>query len=94
MESDETLPADTGSELGSRRPFFSERRRFPRIYFQEKPVKVGEEMDVTITEVSRRGDGLTRIKGYVVFVPNTKEGDSVKIRITQIRPNYAVGQVI
>lgn len=69
-------------------------RRFPRTYFQAKPVKVGEEIDVTISEVSRRGDGLTRVQGYVIFVPNTKQGDGVKIRITQIRPNYAIGEVL
>ncbi len=69
-------------------------RRFPGTYFKAKPVKVGEEIDVTISEVSRRGDGLTRVRGYVIFVPNTKQGDSVKIRITQIRPNYAIGQVV
>lgn len=59
-----------------------------------KPVKVGDEVEVTISEVSRRGDGVTRIKGYVVFVPNAKQGDHVKIRITQIRPNYALGEII
>ncbi len=69
-------------------------RRFPSTYFRAKPVKVGEEIDVTISEVSRRGDGMTRVQGYVIFVPNTKQGDSVKIRITQIRPNYAIGSVV
>ena len=58
-------------------------RRFPKIFFKEKPVKVGDELDVTISEVSRRGDGMTRVEGYVIFVPNTKQGDSVKIKIAQ-----------
>ncbi len=69
-------------------------RRFPKSYFMPKPVKLGEEMDVNITEVSRKGDGMTRVKGYVVFVPNTKIGDNVKIKITQIRPNHAIGEAI
>ena len=68
-------------------------QRFPSTYFRAKPVKIGDELDVTISEVSRRGDGLTRIEGYVIFVPNTKQGDSVKIKITQIRLNYAIGEV-
>jgi len=59
-----------------------------------KPVKVGDEVEVTISEVSRRGDGVTRIQGYVVFVPKAKQGDHVKIKITQLRPNYAVGEII
>lgn len=62
--------------------------------FSPKPVKVGDEVEVTITEVSRRGDGVTRIQGYVVFVPNAKQGDNIKIRISQIRPNYAIGEIV
>ncbi len=72
----------------------SRRQRIPKIFFKPKPVKVGDELEVTVSEVSRRGDGLIRVEGYVIFIPNTKQGDTVKIRITQIRPNYAVAQVI
>ncbi len=90
MEDDEaTVSADNGEEKSE-----VQDRRFPRSYFMPKPVKVGEEMDISITEVSRKGDGMTRIKGYVVFVPNTKTGDNVKIKITQIRPNHAIGEVV
>ena len=72
----------------------SRRQRIPKIFFKPKPVKVGDELEVTVSEVSRRGDGLIRVEGYVIFIPHTKQGDTVKIRITQIRPNYAVAQVI
>lgn len=70
------------------------RGRFPRSYFAPKPVKVGDEIDVEISEVSRKGDGVTRVQGYVVFVPRTKQGDKVRVKITQIRPNFAVGEVV
>jgi len=69
-------------------------QKFPGTYFKEKPVKVGDELDVTISETSRRGDGLTRVQGFVIFVPNTKQGDKVKIKISQIKPSHAIGQVI
>lgn len=70
------------------------RRKFPTTYFSAKPVKVGDELDITISETSKRGDGLTRVQGFVIFVPNTKQGDKVKIKITQIKPSHAIGQVI
>lgn len=89
MENDGASTEDVGQEGSGFRD-----RRFPRSYFMPKPVKVGEEMDVSVTEMSRKGDGMTRVKGYVVFIPNTKEGDSVKIKITQIRPNHAIGEVV
>lgn len=59
-----------------------------------KPVELGKEYDVEIQEVSRRGEGITRIKGLVTFVPNTKPGDKVKIRITRISRRFAEAEVV
>ncbi|RLF13281.1 MAG: deoxyribonuclease [Thermoprotei archaeon] len=59
-----------------------------------KPVVLGQEYDVDISEVSRRGDGLARIQGFVIFVPGTQKGDKVRIRITKIGRRYAVGEVV
>jgi len=59
------------------------------------PVSVGEEHEVDILEMSRRGDsGIARIEGLVIFVPGTRPGQHVRIRITKVGRNYAVGQVI
>jgi predicted RNA-binding protein with TRAM domain len=58
------------------------------------PVETGKEYEVDIKEVSRRGEGLARIQGFVVFVPNTKPGDHVKIKIKDVRSRFAQGEVI
>jgi predicted RNA-binding protein with TRAM domain len=63
-------------------------------FFKEKPVKVGEEIDVTVSEVSRRGDGVARVQGFVIFIPSAKQGMQVKIRIKEIRPNFATAELI
>jgi len=68
--------------------------RFGAAYSKEKPVKVGEELDVTISEVSRRGDGVARIQGFVIFIPNTKQGTTAKIRIKEIRPSFATAELV
>jgi len=70
------------------------RRRLPRSYFNVKPVKVGQEVEVTIEDTSKRGDGVAKIEGYIIFVPNTHPGDTVRIRISQIRPGYAIAEKI
>jgi predicted RNA-binding protein with TRAM domain len=46
-----------------------------------KPVKIGEEYDVTITDVGAKGDGITKVENFIVFVANTKKGESCRIRI-------------
>ncbi len=68
-------------------------RRFgPR--FPPKPVEIGKEYDVEIQETSRRGEGIARIKGLVCFVPNTKPGENVRIRITRISQRFAEAEVV
>ena len=59
-----------------------------------KPVKVGEEYDVEIIETGSKGDGIARIKSFVVFVPGSRKGDKKHIRIKEVRRNFAVGEII
>jgi predicted RNA-binding protein with TRAM domain len=69
-----------------------ERRGFDRDF--PKPVEVGKEYDVEIEETSRRGEGITKIEGLVVFVPNTKPGDKLRIKVTNIGRRFAEAEVI
>ena len=62
--------------------------------FAPKPVEEGAEYEVDIKEVSRRGDGIARIRGFVIFVPNTKAGDHVKIRIVKLSRRFATAEVV
>lgn len=68
-------------------------RRFGKIDLP-KPVKVGEEYDVEINEVGSKGDGIGRIKNFVVFVGGTKKGDKVHIRIKEVRNRFAIGEKV
>ncbi|TMI33408.1 TRAM domain-containing protein [Candidatus Bathyarchaeota archaeon] len=58
------------------------------------PVEEGQEVDITVDSVGRRGDGIGRINNFVVFIPGTNAGDKVKIRITGVRGSFATGEVI
>ncbi len=71
------------------RSFGGGRDRFP-----SKPVEVGKEYEADIQEMSRRGEGIARIQGLVVFVPNTKTGDHVRIRVTRISRRFAEAEVV
>ena len=59
-----------------------------------KPVEVGKEYNVTISDTSRRGEGIARMDGFVVFVPGTKPGQNVRIKVTQVSERFASGQVV
>src|SRR3989344_4494865 len=63
--------------------------------FREKfaPVKVGDEIDVKIEAVGEKGDGIAKKEGFVLFVPNTKEGQEVRIRVTRVLRNVGFAEV-
>lgn len=59
-----------------------------------KPVKVGEEYDVEISEVGTRGDGIARVKNFVVFVNGAKQGEKTRIKIKEVRNRFAIGEKV
>ncbi len=60
----------------------------------KKPVEMDEEYEADIEELSRRGDGIAKIEGFVIFVPNTKQGEHVKFKITRLGNRFAVGELV
>jgi len=62
--------------------------------FGEKPVKVGDELEVTIEAIAQKGDGLAKIQGFVVFVPGVSQGETVKVRITDVRGRHAIAEKV
>jgi predicted RNA-binding protein with TRAM domain len=58
------------------------------------PVEVGQEYEGEIEDISRRGDGIARIEGFVIFVANTKKGDHVKFKVTKVGHRFAIGEVV
>ncbi|MEM2896564.1 MAG: TRAM domain-containing protein [Candidatus Bathyarchaeia archaeon] len=58
------------------------------------PVKEGEEYEVTVEAVGRKGDGIARIENFVIFVPGAKAGDKLKVRVTGIRGTFATAEVV
>ncbi len=84
-----------GGRGGFRR--FGGRSRFgggSRFNDLPKPIKVGEEYDAEITEEGSKGDGIARIKNFVVFVAGAKKGEKVKIKITDVRNRFAIAEKV
>lgn len=58
------------------------------------PVKVGEELDVTIEAVGEKGDGIAKKNGFVIFVPGVKAGQQVRIKVTRVLRKVGFGEVV
>ena len=61
--------------------------------FGPKPVKTGKEYDVQVTEISRKGDGIARIQGFVIFVKDGKVGQNAKIRYFKWN-RFAIAEIV
>ncbi len=60
-------------------------------------VQEGRLFDVTVTEPDKKDpsrNGVARIGGLVVFVPDSQPGERVVIRIKERRPRFAFAEVV
>ncbi len=67
-------------------------RRFQRRSFA--PIKVGEELDVKIEAVGAKGDGIAKVKGFVIFVAGAKEGENVRVKISKVFRKVGFAEIV
>ncbi len=60
----------------------------------QAPVKVGETYEVSIDAVGGKGDGIARVRGFVLFVANVKKGDYVRIKVNKVLPKVGFAEVV
>ncbi|MCU4925993.1 23S rRNA (uridine(2552)-2'-O)-methyltransferase [Halobacteria archaeon AArc-dxtr1] len=56
------------------------------------PLRPGDELEVEIVDVGGEGDGIASIDGYRLFVPGTETGETVAVRVTDVKPNFGFAQ--
>ncbi|GAA0244495.1 TRAM domain-containing protein [Haladaptatus pallidirubidus] len=61
----------------------------------QPPVEGGEIRYVEVEDIGKQGDGIARVeRGYVIIVPGAEIGERVKVEITEVKSNFAVGEII
>ena len=58
------------------------------------PVELGKEYQVDITEMSPNGEGVARVRGYLVLVANGKIGNGVKVKINRLDSMSAEAEIV
>ena len=69
-------------------------RKFNAIPFQPVPVRKGQEIDVVINDIGTRGDGIARIQNFLIFVPQVKVGERLKVKIMSVGKKFAIAEKI
>ena len=87
------LPEKTKNAPRRPRRYGSQSRFRPgRPFLQIRPVKENQEIEVMIDDIGSRGDGIAKIQGYLIFVPRSKMGERVKVRVQSVNEKFAVAE--
>lgn len=60
----------------------------------EIPVKKNEEYIVDIIDNGFQGEGIAKINGYTIFIPNAIKGEKVKVLILKTTTSHAFGKIV
>ena len=58
------------------------------------PVRTGDELDVEIQDIGEEGDGVAHVEGFTLFVSGVEEGETVRVRVDDVKPRYAFAQPV
>ncbi len=56
---------------------------------QPLPLEPGRRLVAIVEDVAFGGEGVTRVEGFVVFVPFVIAGEEVELEITEVKKNFA-----
>ncbi len=57
-------------------------------------IEEGKSYTVEISKIGNSGEGRAFYRGFNIFVPGVKKGDTVKVLIKKIRNNTAIAEVV
>ncbi len=60
---------------------------------KDKPVRLEENCELIINGYSHQGEGIGRVNNFTVFVPGAILGERVRVKINEVKKNFARGQL-
>jgi tRNA/tmRNA/rRNA uracil-C5-methylase (TrmA/RlmC/RlmD family) len=58
------------------------------------PLKIGDQVHLTIDDIAFGGEGVGRMDDFVVFVPFVLVGEAVAVEITEVKKNFARAKLL
>ena len=56
------------------------------------PVREGDVLAVEIEDIGDEGDGIARVEGFTLFVSGVEEGETLEVRVDDVKPRYGFAQ--
>ncbi|MBS4198086.1 23S rRNA (uracil(1939)-C(5))-methyltransferase RlmD [Bacillus sp. FJAT-49732] len=60
----------------------------------QAPVNKNDYIDVTFEDLTHDGNGVAKVDGYPLFVPNVLPGEKAKIKVVKLNKGYGFGRLI
>ena len=62
--------------------------------FKRCPIELDEKIEVDITEMSPKNEGIAKVQGFIIHVPNAKLGDHIIVKIVKLGEKTANAEII
>jgi translation initiation factor 2 subunit 2 len=76
---------------GAHRPV---RKRKAVAAVQKDMIEEGETYELRVESVGNKGDGIAKVDKYLIFIPSTVKGETVKAKIKKISGTLACAEVV
>ena len=54
----------------------------------------GDIVDVTVEAAGKKGDGIAKLNGFVLFIPNVNVGEHLKVKVTKVMEKFGFAETI
>jgi 23S rRNA (uracil1939-C5)-methyltransferase len=61
---------------------------------KEIPIQKNEDYVLEITALGSGGEGIGKLNGFTIFVPNALVGDTAKVKMIKVKKSFAYGKLI
>lgn len=58
------------------------------------PVVEGDKLELHCESVGEKGDGICKVNGFVVIIPNAEVGETYSVEITKVLNKVAFGKIV
>jgi 23S rRNA (uracil1939-C5)-methyltransferase len=65
-----------------------------RVTEQEKPILKNKIYILEIMSLGHSGEGVGKYEGFTIFVPHALPGETVEVKITEVKKSYAKGKLM
>jgi len=61
---------------------------------EKPPVVINDKIELTITSVGKKSDGISKINNFVIIVPQAKLLHKYNVLITEVKDSFAFATIL